>query len=108
MGKKGDKLTNDSVLSTELLLDRINSIKGITSKKMFGGHGIFHDSQMFGIVDSKGQCYLKAGDSTRPNFEEMDAKKHGRMPYFTIPEEVMDDSDILQKWVKQSIEISKK
>ena len=54
MGVKGDKMKQDSVLATELLLEKLARINGISSKKMFGGHGIFHDGKMFGMVDSKG------------------------------------------------------
>ena len=36
---------------------------------MFGGFGIFCDGKMFGIVDAKGNCYLKADETTFPDFE---------------------------------------
>jgi len=54
MGVKGDKTSQDSVLAAELLVEKLISIGSITSKKMFGGHGIFHEGKMFAIVDSKG------------------------------------------------------
>lgn len=69
MGEKGKKLSQESVLTTDLLMERLSQIGGITIKKMFGGHGIFHEGKMFGIIDSKGQSYLKADDSNRADFE---------------------------------------
>ena len=107
MGKKGDKLTNDSVTSAEAMVEKLKSIKGISSKKMFGGHGIFHEGKMFGIVNSKGEWYLKADESSVPDFEEKGAHKHGRMPYYSIPEAVINDDKILKTWAKKSIAISK-
>lgn len=107
MGKKGDKLTNASVLSAEILFTKLESIGGITTKKMFGGHGIFHDKKMFGMVTSKGLCCFKANAMTKADYEEKGGVKHGRMPYFSIPNEVMDDFDLLLEWAKKAIEISK-
>jgi DNA transformation protein len=107
MGNRGDKLSQDSVTSAELLVSKLWPIGGVTSKKMFGGHGIFHDGKMFGMVDSKGQSFLKVDDANRKNFEEMGAARHGRMPYFEIPEKILADPEELVKWAQQSIEISK-
>ena len=107
MGKKGDKLTQESIKATEELVSRLNTIDGVTTKKMFGGHGVFHDSKMFGIIDSKGQAFLKADDSTLPDFQAADSSKHSRMPYYSIPEDVLEDDKSLLKWVNKSITISK-
>ena len=46
MGEKGKKLSQESVISAELLLEKLSQIGGLTSKKMFGGHGIFHEGKM--------------------------------------------------------------
>lgn len=107
MGEKGNKLNQESVLTAELLLERLSSIGGITSKKMFGGHGIFQEGKMFGIVDSKGQAYLKADDSNLADFESFGCDKHSRMPYFSIPEKIFNDPETLVEWAKKSIDISK-
>ena len=107
MGEKGKKLSQESVLTAELLLERLSPIGGITSKKMFGGHGIFHEGKMLGIVDSKGQGYFKADDSNRADFEAFDSHKHNRMPYLSIPEKIFNDPETLVTWAKKSIDISK-
>ena len=107
MGNKGDKLTQDSVLSAELLIEKLSSIEGITSKKMFGGHGIFHDGNMFGIIDSKGQGFMKADDSNRSDFENIGASKHSKMPYYSISSEIINDEKMLVALAKKSISILK-
>jgi len=107
MGIKGDKLTQDSVSTAEELVNKLSAIGGISSKRMFGGHGIFHEGKMFALVDSKGQCFLKVDDSNKTDFEEKDSFQHSRMPYFSIPDEVMNDQDKLIAWAKKSIAISK-
>jgi DNA transformation protein len=105
MGEKGNKQNQESALTAELLIERLSQIGGITSKKMFGGHGIFHEGKMFAIVDPKGQSYLKTDDSNRTDFESSGSHKHSRMPYFSIPEEIFDDTETLVTWAKKSIEI---
>ena len=72
---------------------------------MFGGHGIFHHGKMFGIVDSKGQCFLKADESNSATFLEGKAKKHDKMPYYSIPEVIFNDQDKLVLWTKKAIGI---
>jgi DNA transformation protein len=103
MGQKGDKLTKESTLSAELFVEKLSSINGISSRKMFGGHGIFHNNKMFGIVDSKGKYFLKADDSNKAMFEANNADKHSKMPYYSIPDEVMNNQEKLIEWVKKSI-----
>ena len=107
MGIKGNKLSNDATLSVELLKEKLIQISGITSKKMFGGFGVFHEGKMFALVNSKGEMYLKINDSIRPKFEEAGAHQYGKMPYFSIPEAVFNDLEKLVRWAEESIEISK-
>ena len=77
-------MTSASTLLAELLMEKLSPIEGITNKKMFGGYGFFYDGKMFGIVDSKGNGFLKVGDSNKADYEEKSAAKHSRMPYYSI------------------------
>ncbi|MCK5429463.1 MAG: TfoX/Sxy family protein, partial [Anaerolineales bacterium] len=52
MGKQGDKLTNSSTQAAEDLQRRLSALGEITTKKMFGGYGIFESGKMFALVDS--------------------------------------------------------
>lgn len=108
MGNKRDKMTQASVLSAEEIITAIEPIGGITFKKMFGGHGIFHDEKMFCIVDSKGVAFLKADDTTIEDYHQLSSQQHSRMPYYTIPDEVLLDADKLREWTKKSIGTIKK
>lgn len=107
MGIKGDKHTEDAAISAELLVSKIEGIGRITSKKMFGGHGIFHEAKMFGLIDSKGKCFLKVDDEIKPLFEAQGGTQHSRMPYYSVSLAVLEDQDTITKWAKRSIELSK-
>lgn len=104
MGKKGDKQTKTGSEKAKLLVERLQPIGGISSKKMFGGHGIFFQGKMFGIVDSRGGYYLKMSDGNRGDFEAYGAVQHGRMPYFSIPDAILEDSELLLNWAQKAID----
>ena len=107
MGIKGDKMSKDSEISAELLLEKLAGIEGISSKKMFGGHGIFHDAKMFGLIDSKGRAYMKAEGDDAASLMKKGAEKHGRMPYYSIPMEILEDPKNLKEWAQHAIKASK-
>ena len=107
MGIKGDKLTSTGQAAAEQLVSQLAGIEGITSKKMLGGHGIFHKGKMFGIVNSKGTVHFKVNDSSYKKYVDNGSRKHGKMPYYSVPETVLADTAILLEWAQESIEISK-
>ncbi|MEX0290882.1 MAG: TfoX/Sxy family protein [Flavobacteriaceae bacterium] len=107
MGNKGDKLTDISTSTALGLVKKLSLIGEITSKKMFGGHGIFHKTKMFGMVDSKGKIFLKTDNSIKHHYEQIDASKHSRMPYYEVPESILNNQDELKLWAERSISILK-
>lgn len=107
MGKKGDKLTNDSSKSAEDIQNRLAMLGDIRTKKMFGGYGIFEEDKMFALIDSSGRVFFKVDDANRARFEAAGSEKHARMPYYRVPEEVFGDDDQLEEWARISIGISK-
>ena len=75
---------------------------------MFGGYGVFEAGTMFAIVDSRGQFFLKVNESNRKDFDDSGASRHGRMPYFSFPEEVQENDRQLRAWVTKSVLLSKR
>ena len=106
MGKKGDKDTGAAAASAERLLPALAEAGDVTSTKMFGGVGVFESGTMFGIIDSKGAVFLRAGDDTS-HFDAAGSARHGRMPYFSVPDSVLDDSDELLTWARDAISASR-
>jgi DNA transformation protein len=72
---------------------------------MFGGAGIYRDGLMFGLVAGD-DVYLKADDETRERFREAGCRcfvyeKDGKtveMSYWSVPDEAMDDPELLRRW----------
>ena len=106
MGTKGDRHTADGARFVESLLPRMAALEDVTSKKMFGGYGIFQDGKMFAIVSSKGELFLKADATNLSRFEKAGSSRHGKMPYFRIPEEVLSSDAKLLDWARSSVSVA--
>lgn len=107
MGEKGAKMSNEAEFTVELLKEKLSVIDGIAAKKMFGGYGVFHEGKMFALVNSQGEPFFKSDESISAKFVKAGSHQHGRMPYFSVPEDIFNDIEQLTLWAKESIEISK-
>ena len=87
----------------------------VTIKRMFGGKGIYHAGQIIAL-EVDGEILLKADAQSAPDFEgagssqwHYEGKQAGRpvaMPYWTIPDEAIDDPDTFSIWAKKAYEAS--
>ena len=80
------------------LLDLFAPLGDITLKSMFGGAGIYHKDQIFGLIIAE-RIYLKTDDVTRPAFEREGVQpfrystKNGEvgvMTYWELPERLLE------------------
>ena len=76
MGSKGSKLTPDAAESVAAFVDRLRPLGDITTKKMFGGYGVFESGKMFALVNSDGDIFLKAAGEEREKFEAAGSGQH--------------------------------
>ncbi len=99
-------------MSTEFinyLLELLEPFGNVSAKKMFGGHGIFKDGLMFGLVDDE-TLYLKADDGNRADFEARGLErfvyykkdKPTYMTYYEAPEEALDNSGDMLTWAEKA------
>ena len=64
-------LITDKAEFANHVVDLMQGIGPVYSKRMFGGYGIFLEGLMFGLI-AENTLYLKADEATRPSFEEQD------------------------------------
>lgn len=107
MGEKGSKSTSTAGESAAEIVEKLAPIGGITSKRMFGGYGIFHEGKMFGIINTKGERFFKVNETTETRYSDAGSHRHSKMPYFQVPPAVWEDFDALLVWANESISISK-
>ena len=96
---------------TDHLAEFFEAFGPVTVRRMFGGHGIYRDGIMFGLV-ADDALYLKADDGNRAMFEScglprFEYAKQGRtitVSYYLAPPEALEDPKILAEWARPAFE----
>ena len=106
-GCKGARLTGEATEAAELAADRLSELGDVTTKRMFGGYGVFIDTKMFALIDSTGALHFKCNGSNEDRYIEVGAEKHGKMPYREVPEDVWNNDDTLIEWAQLSVDAAR-
>jgi DNA transformation protein len=106
MGTKGARYSEDVGEFAEELAGALGSLGEVSWKKMFGGAGVFVDGSLFALIGSDARLHLKVEDTNRDRYEAAGCEKHGRMPYYVVPKDVVGDDDALIEWAGLSAEIA--
>ena len=107
MGKAGAQFSEAVGTAADAFVGRMAPLGPVHWKKMSGGAGVFVDGKMFALVDPEAQVHLKAGASNQARFDDAGSTKHGRMPYFTVPADVLADDTVLLEWAGESAELAR-
>ncbi len=101
----------DTSFHDYVVYDLLGSFPNISSKAMFGGHGVYSDGKIFAIVVD-GELYVKGYPATETFFTSRgshqftyskgDGKAYA-MRYWHVPEEVYEDRDTFEEWVMVAI-----
>lgn len=83
----------------------------ISTRRMFGGWGIYHDGLMFGLY-AAGRLYLKTDVHNVAQFEAAGAEpftfmqrgKPVKLSYWSAPEAVLDDREQAVFWARSAFE----
>ena len=106
MGIKGARYSDQLGTFAEELTEELGSLGDLSWKKMFGGAGVFIDGSMFALIDPDAQLHLKVDETNRAQFEAAGSEKHARMPYFSVPADILEDDEQLLEWARQSAGIA--
>ena len=91
-------------------------VEGITARAMFGGHGLYKDGVIFGLI-ADDQLYFKTGESNQKDYEaagsqpftyEAKKKKRVAMSYWEVPSDVLENRDEMRLWVNKAVKASLK
>ena len=84
----------------------------VTIRRMFGGKGVYHQGLII-AVELRGEMMLKGDAITGPQLEAAGARRwayEGRggkavnMPYWSIPEDALDDPEQMAHWARLAFE----
>ena len=90
-------------------VDLMQSIGPVYAKPMFGGHGIFLDALMFGLI-ADNTLYFKVDKETEQDFKDNGLEaftynkkgKQLKMSYYQAPEEALEDSEVMNVWANKA------
>jgi DNA transformation protein len=91
----------------EHLHDLFGLLGPIRLRRMFGGHGLYHDDLMIALVIDDA-IYLKTDEQTVPEFvgagcapfEYRSRARTIALSYWSVPEEAMDDARAMLPWAR--------
>jgi len=97
----------------EYILEQLQGLGRLTSRRMFSGAGLYSDGLFFGLL-YKDRLYFKTDDSTRPEYEARGSEGFRPRPntsrvsmrYYTVPADVLEDSQELVKWARQAVAVA--
>ena len=93
----------------DLILDQLGALAGVSSRAMFGGHGLYHGKVFFGII-YKGRLYFKTESTTRHAYLKRGMKpfrpsaKQTLKTYYEVPLDIIEDRDQLSIWASKAIQ----
>ena len=81
----------------------------VSARRMFGGHGLYHEGLMFAIVMDN-RLYLKADELNRPEFEALGLTPFtfpmkGRpvaLSYWSAPDAIFDEPTEAVRWARSA------
>jgi DNA transformation protein and related proteins len=97
------------------VLDQLAGLGGVSSKRMFGGAGLYCDEFFFGLI-SEDVLYLRVDDSNREDFASRGMaqfkpyadRPHLSMNYYETPAEVLEDARQLAEWASRSVAVAER
>lgn len=96
-----------------LINDMLGHIHGLTSRKMFGGYGLYKDGVIFGMIVEE-NLYFKSGavnkaDFAKHNSQPFSYEGRGKIietSYYQVPSVIYEDRDEVEKWVDKAVTAS--
>jgi DNA transformation protein and related proteins len=96
------------------VLDQLIQLGAVSSRRMFGGAGLYCDEFFFGLI-ADDTLYLRVDDSNRADYtaRAMAAFRPYRdrpqlsMSYYEAPAQVLEDPGLLATWAARSVAVAR-
>ena len=97
------------------VLDQLAGLGEVSSRRMFGGAGLYCDEFFFGLI-ADDTLYLRVDDSNRAEFTTRAAqpfrpyadRPHLSMSYYEAPAGVLEDARELTEWARRSVAVAQR
>jgi DNA transformation protein len=98
--------------AVQTLLAPLAAVRPITSRKMFGGIGIYCDGIFIAVIDDD-RLYFKVNESNLADYEAhlaaqwtIEGPNGGAMPYREVPPQILNDSSKLGEWIDKAVQVA--
>ena len=103
-----------SATDLEYFLGQLSRFRGVVSRAMFGGYGLYQDGIFFGLVDRSGILYFHTDDASRAAYEaagsspfEMGSTSKKPARYWEVPSEIVEAPARLAEWAELACETAR-
>jgi DNA transformation protein len=92
------------------LPNQLAALGGVTSRSLFGGHGLYWGETIFGILFG-GKLYLKVDDASKRDYLARGMgpfrpnERQTLKSYYEVPPEVLDDPEVLLSWAGEAVRV---
>ncbi len=89
----------------EFVVDQLSGLRSISSRRMFGGIGLYQGPTFFAIID-EGRLYFVTDDATRSEYTDRGMAPFQYAPgkfiatYYEVPVDVLEDDGVLRDWAR--------
>lgn len=97
----------------DLALELFNDVGPMTTRKMFGGMGIYSDGQIFAIIMSDETIMLKGQGAMMEKFDDLGMERWtytrknsdtiSAMPYWALNDDMLDDPERASALAREAI-----
>ncbi len=100
----------------EHLLELLEPLGAVSVKRFFGGAALVLGAAQFGMIMGE-TVFLRVGDSNRDDFVEAGSRpfsyttkvrKVTVATYYSLPEELIDEQDVLLEWARRSVDVARR
>ena len=92
----------------DYVLEQLGELGPVTSRAMFGGHGLYLGDQFFAVVYGD-RLYFRTDDAGRAAYEERGTEpfrpneRQTLKSYWEVPGDVIEDPDAAVEWARDAV-----
>jgi DNA transformation protein and related proteins len=93
----------------DFVLDQLAGLRGVSTRGMFGGYGLYRNTKFFGIIH-QGRLYFKVTTAAAPRYKEHGMKpfrpnaKQTLKSFYEVPVDVIEEAEALTQWATDAVE----
>lgn len=95
------------------VLEQLEGLKDLRSRRMFGGVGLYSGELFFGLVDDD-TLFFKSDSSNSaeyiarnmPRFMPFPDRPEAVMAYYQVPADIIEDAELLISWARKAVAVA--